>query len=56
MAQGVKNALTKAPILGIVIYILVTAIIAPVIVLPILVPKMGENFARGLERELLKSD
>jgi hypothetical protein len=56
MAQGVKNALTKAPILGVFIYILVTALIAPVIVLPILVPKMGENFARGLERELLKPD
>ena len=56
MTQGVTNALTRAPILGIVIYILVTALIAPVIVLPLLVPKMGENFARGLERELLKQD
>jgi hypothetical protein len=56
MAQDVKNALTKAPILGIVIYILVTALIAPVIVLPLLIPQMGENFARGLERELLKQD
>lgn len=54
--RGISNALTRAPVLSIFIYILVTALIAPVIVLPLLVPKMGDSFARGLERELMKSD
>lgn len=56
ISQNVKNALTRAPVLAVVTYIIVTAFIAPVIVLPLLVPKMGENFARGLERALLESD
>jgi hypothetical protein len=54
--KGVTNSLTKSPVLSIVIYILITTVIAPIIVFPILIPKMGESFARGLERELLKSD
>ena len=54
--KGVENALTKAPVLGIIVYILVTALIAPVIVLPLLIPSMSDNFVRGLERELMKKD
>jgi len=54
--KGVENVLTKAPVLGIIVYILVTALIAPVIVLPLLVPSMSDNFVRGLERELMKKD
>jgi ABC-type multidrug transport system permease subunit len=54
--KGVTNALTNAPILSIVVYVIVTALIAPVIVLPLLVPSMGEKFAIGLERELMKKD
>jgi ABC-type transport system involved in multi-copper enzyme maturation permease subunit len=54
--KSVNNALTRAPVLSIVIYIMVTALIAPVIVLPLLVPTMGEKFARGLQREIMKQD
>lgn len=55
-AKGVNNTITQSPILGVIVYIIVTAIIAPAIVLPLLFTKMGENFARGLERALMESD
>jgi hypothetical protein len=54
--SGVTHALTRAPVLAVTIYIIVTAMIAPLIVLPLLIPHMGEKFAVGLERELMKPD
>ena len=54
--KGISNALTKAPVLAILVFIVVTTLVAPVIVLPLIVPDMGESFARGLERELMKQD
>lgn len=55
-AQQVENSLTANPLLGIVVYIMVTAFAAPIIVLPLLIPSMSDSFIRGLEREMLKPD
>lgn len=54
--KNIDNALTRAPVLSILIYLIITALIAPVIVPPLLVPSMGEKFARGLQREIMKQD
>jgi hypothetical protein len=55
-AQNIVNTLTLNPVLGLVVYTGVTALVAPIIVLPLLVPSIGDRFACGLEREMLKPD
>lgn len=52
-SKNIKNSFTNSPKLSIVVYILVTAIISPLLVLPILVPSIGEAFERGLRKEIL---
>lgn len=52
----VDNSFTKRPKLSAVVYILMTAVIAPLIVLPLLVPSYSEAFERGLRREIDKPD
>jgi ABC-type molybdate transport system permease subunit len=60
MMQAVKNkvdnSFTKRPILSAVVYIIMTAIIAPLIVLPLLIPSYSEAFERGLRREMDKPE
>jgi len=53
-AQSIQNSLTESPALGILVYVVITALVAPLVVLPLLVPSMGDSFVRGLEREMLK--
>jgi hypothetical protein len=55
-SQKLENTLTLNPVLSSVVYIGVTTLVAPFIVLPLLVPSMGDSFVRGLEREMLKPD
>jgi hypothetical protein len=55
-AQNIVNTLTLNPVLGLVVYTGVTALVAPIIVLPLLIPSMNDSFVRGLEREMLKPD
>lgn len=55
-AQNIVNTLTLNPVLGLVVYIVITTIAAPMIVMPLLVPSMSDRFVCGLEREMLKPD
>ena len=45
---GVKNVLTENPKLSYFIYFCISAIIAPMIVLPVLVPSMNARFRASL--------
>jgi ABC-type enterochelin transport system permease subunit len=53
---GIKNTITTNPILSMFVHVIVTTLVAPVVVLPLLIPSMSESFVRGLEREMLKPD
>jgi hypothetical protein len=54
--QNITNSFTGYPILSTLIYILISALIAPVLVLPLLSNDMAEKFERGLSKEILKQD
>lgn len=45
---GVKNVLTENPKLSCFVYLCITAIIAPLVVLPVLVPSMNVRFRASL--------
>jgi hypothetical protein len=53
---NISNSFTEYPKLSTVVYIFVSAIIAPFLVLPLLFDQFGENFERGLAKEILKDD
>ena len=50
ISKDVKNSLTLNPKLSYVIYFIITAIIAPLIIMPMLVPSMNERFRTSLSK------
>ena len=52
----VKNVFTEYTKLSTVVYILVSALIAPVLILPLVSNEFANNFERGLAKEILKKD
>jgi hypothetical protein len=54
--QGIKNSFTTSPILSSLIYIIISAVIAPILIMPLLSNSMAEKFERGLSKEILKQD
>ena len=55
-AQNVKNSFTDYPTLSSLIYIFISAFIAPVLIMPLLSNSMAEKFEHGLSKEILKQD
>jgi hypothetical protein len=55
-AQGVYNTFTEYPKTSTVVYILVSSVVAPLLVLPLLSDRMAEQFQAGLAREIFKQD
>ena len=55
-ASKVKNSFTEYPILSTVIYILISTVVAPLLVFPILNSNMAIRFETGLKKEMLKPD
>ena len=54
--QNIKNSFTGYPILSMLIYIFISAFIAPILIMPLLSNSMAEKFERGLSKEILKQD
>lgn len=54
--QNIVNQFTDYPLLSALVYVLISAIIAPLLVFPLLFTKMAESFERGLAKEILKQD
>jgi len=54
--QNIKNSFTGSPILSSLIYIIISAFIAPILIMPLLSNSMAEKFERGLSKEILKQD
>jgi len=55
-SQNIKNSFTSYPILSVLIYIFISAFVAPLLIMPLLSNSMGEKFERGLAKEILKQD
>lgn len=54
--SDIKNQFTEYNKLSSVVYIAVSAIIAPALVLPLVSASFAENFERGLAKEILKNE
>ena len=55
-AQNITNSFTGYPVLSTIIYIFISAFIAPVLIMPLLSNSMAEKFEHGLSKEILKQD
>ncbi len=55
-SQNITNSFTLNPVLSIVIYIIVSTIIAPILLFPLFSDNMAEKFERGLSKEILKQE
>ena len=53
-ASEISNSFTQYPKTSTVVYVLISAIIAPLLVLPMFSERMAEQFSNGLAREILK--
>lgn len=53
-ALGIENPFTDNPLLTRVVYLIISALIAPVLVLPLLIPSMNVRFIAALEKSLLE--
>lgn len=54
--DGIKNVLTENPKLSVVVYLVLTSIIAPLILLPLLVPSMNVRFRESLTATIRADD
>ena len=54
--QNIINAFTTNPYLSTTVYIMISAIIAPVLILPLLISSVAESFERGLSKEIMRQD
>jgi hypothetical protein len=54
--ENIKNSFTDNPILSSIIYIFVSAFIAPVLLMPLFSDEMAKKFEHGLSKEILKQD
>jgi hypothetical protein len=55
-SENIKNSFTDNPILSSLIYIFVSAFIAPILIMPIFSENMAKKFEQGLSKEILKQD
>jgi hypothetical protein len=55
-AQGVQNSFTEYPVLSTVVYVLISTVVAPLLVPPMLSENIAKRFQAGLHREIFKQD
>ena len=55
-SQGVINEFTQHPIISTIIFIGVSCILAPFLILPILFEARAEDFKRGLRKSIVEKD
>jgi hypothetical protein len=55
-AEGIQNSFTEYRIISTVVYILLSAIVAPLLVPPMLSETIAQRFQTGLRREIFKQD
>jgi hypothetical protein len=55
-AQGIQNSFTEYPKLSTVVYVLISTVVAPLLVPPMLSETIAQRFQVGLHREIFKQD
>lgn len=55
-ATGVENSFTQYPKISTVVYILISALVAPLLLPPMFSETMADKFSSGLSREILRAD
>ena len=55
-AQGISNSITQNPKLSFVVYVIVSAVVAPLLVFPMFSSNMEQHFVAGLRKEMLLPD
>lgn len=51
---GIANTFTQYPKTSTVVYVLVSAVVAPLLIPPMFSEQMAQKFSQGLAREILK--
>lgn len=54
--SNIENSFTQYPVLSTVVYVCISAVVAPLLVFPLLNNSVAERFQDGLRREILKPD
>ena len=54
--NGIKNTMTDNPLLSYLVYVGITAITAPIVVVPLLVPSMNMRFKTSLYKALTEEE
>lgn len=52
----IKNAVTIHPILGCVVFVVITTFLAPVLLSTLIVSEHGKHFMQGLHRSMIAKD
>lgn len=55
-SQKITNSFTENPKLSTVIYIIISTVVAPILVLPLVSNTLAEKFELGLSKEILKQE
>ena len=55
-SEGIDNEFTRYPVISTLTYIVVSFIMAPALILPILFESKAEQFRRGLRNSMLAKD
>ena len=55
-SKEIYNTFTLYPVLSCIIYILISAVVAPALILPLISETMAQKFITGIRREIFKPD
>lgn len=55
-SQNITNSFTENPKLSTVIYVIISTLVAPILILPLLSSTLAEKFELGLSKEILKQE
>jgi hypothetical protein len=55
-AQGISNSMTQNPKLSFVVYVLISAVVAPLLIFPMFSSNLEQHFVAGLRKEMLSPD
>jgi hypothetical protein len=55
-SQNITNSFTENPKLSTVIYVIISTLVAPILILPLVSNTLAEKFELGLSKEILKQE
>ena len=55
-SQNITNSFTENPKLSTVIYVIISTLVAPILILPLVSNTLAQKFELGLSKEILKQE